>query len=99
MKLVVPYVGALQPADARLIRLADFLGVQAEAVALSKSGKEGYEFLNASVSGEPACIVVNPSVIQVWVPNDYHLPELLDALMARIAHILVHGVRPEPYHA
>jgi len=99
MKLVVPYIGVLRPADARLIRLADFLGVQTETLALSRGVRENRELLNASVSGEPACMVVNPNVIQDWVPDDQHLPELVDLLTARFAHVLVHGVRPVPYHA
>ncbi len=99
MKLVVPYIGALQPADARLILLADFLGIQTEALALSKGVREDRAFLNASASKRPACIVVNPNVIQEWVPDDQHVPGLVDVLMARFAYIFVHGVGPKPFHA
>ena len=45
MKLVIPYIGALQPADSRLMLLADFLGIQTNILALSKG--EGNESLNA----------------------------------------------------
>jgi len=97
MKLVIPYIGALQPADSRLMLLADFLGIQTNILALSKG--EGNESLNACVSEDTVCIVVNPNVIRDWVPNDQYLPDLVDMLVASFSHVLVHGVRPDPFHA
>lgn len=99
MKLVVPYIGALRPADARLIQLAEFLGIHSEALALSKGLSQYREFLDATASDEPLCCVVNPSVIQDWAEPDPLPAELVTGLMSKFAHLFVHAVRPDPFHS
>ena len=41
MKLVVPHTGEVQAADARLIRLAEFLGMRCEPLRLDKQVQRG----------------------------------------------------------
>lgn len=97
MKLLVPYVGELQPVDRRLIRLAEFLGIDYLPVPLAKPLGEWEEHLKREVPLRGSCFVVNPRVLQGWVGGDRLPANLASFLVAHFPHLLVHAPRPEPF--
>ena len=60
MKLVVPYLGELHPADARLIRLAEFLGIACVPVPAATAEGGGIWAPESKAAGGDACLVMNP---------------------------------------
>jgi hypothetical protein len=92
MQVVIPYIGELQPIDARMLRLAEFLGIPCETLALEKvSEHAGY--LKKAVPDRGSCFVVNPQVMKQWVGANGFTFELVAFLQSRFTHILVHGLR------
>src|SRR5215472_2934939 len=94
MKLVVPHTGEPQPSDARLIRLAEFLGVACELVCVEK-------LLHAAPAGRGSrtqadCLVVNPLVLKEWtggvLREDFAL-----GLTSRFPHLLIHAFIPDAF--
>src|SRR6185369_10107414 len=57
MKLIVPYLGELHPADARLVRLAEFLGI--ECVTVPAAVGSGTWASEAGVGSNNGCLVIN----------------------------------------
>ena len=96
MKLVVPYIGELRDLDARMVRLAEFLGIPCETLALAKVAKHE-EFLEKTVSDQCSCFVVNPQVIKEWVGLDGIPADLVAFLLSRFPHLLVHGLRVDTF--
>jgi hypothetical protein len=99
MKLVVPHIGDIHPADARLIRLAEFLGI--ECLPIPASTAEG-RWIWAPESEVPNddqyCLVINPDVIsQCWRGN-VPSPEFVCFLSSRFRRMIVHCVRSDPFH-
>lgn len=94
MKLIVPYVGTLQPVDIRLTRLAEFLGVRCELLAIPKGLSDYHEFLSAHALAEPACCIVNPRVIRDCIGTDETPANLIRCLLSCFTSLLVHGVQP-----
>jgi hypothetical protein len=92
VKLVVPYVGELRDLDARLLRLAEFLGVSCETLALANVANH-VEFLEKTVPDDCSCFVVNPQVMKEWVGPDGLSTALVALLLSRFSYLLVHGVR------
>ena len=93
MKLVVPYFGELHPSDSRMVRLAEYLGIDCECLALAREHGRPTEFLEKTISGEPVYFVVNPNVIKEWIQAD-HLPaELVSFLLSRFQGLIVHCLR------
>ncbi len=91
MKLLIPYLGELRPIDARMLRLAEFLGIDCETLALA-SVAEYAEFLERAVSDRRSCLVLNPQVIEEWVGSK--IPAgLVTFLLSRFPYLLVHGLR------
>ena len=70
MRLVVPYVGELRAVDARLIHLAEFLGIRCETLPLERHVRRHAEYLETVISEEPSCFVVNPRVMKEWVGGE-----------------------------
>ncbi|HXY51062.1 MAG TPA: hypothetical protein VEI01_16545 [Terriglobales bacterium] len=99
MKLVVPYVGELAAEDARLIRLAEFLGMSCVPLQLANPAHQGIAYLERMVPKQPACFVVNPGVMQQWFDGDGFPPELVSFLVSRFPYLLIHAARPEPFHS
>lgn len=93
MKLLVPYFDELSLVDARLIRLAEFLGIGCELVSLAGTKEQFLEDLQRVVRGEPSCMVVNPAVIQNWIKKEEGLPALVSALVSRFPFLFVHAPR------
>jgi hypothetical protein len=91
MKLVVPHTGALQEADARVVRLAEFLGITCELFFLDKHVHRPAEYLAKTLPDHGSCFLVNPQVIKDWtggvVPAD-----VLPCLMSRFPYLLVHAL-------
>jgi hypothetical protein len=96
VKLVVPYIGELRDLDARMVRLAEFLGIPCETLALAKVAKHE-EFLEKTVSDQCSCFVVNPQVIKEWVGLDGIPADLVAFLLSRFPHLLVHGLRVDTF--
>jgi hypothetical protein len=96
LRLIVPYIGKLRDLDKRMIRLAEFLGVPFEALALAK-GAEHTKFLERTVSEQGDCFVVNPEIMREWVGAEGISADLADFLLSRFTHLLVHGLRLDPF--
>jgi hypothetical protein len=98
MKLVVPRTATLQAADARLIRLAEFLGITCEPLFLDRHAYQPAEYIAKALPEDGWCFVVNPQVIGHWtggvVPAD-----LVSCLSSRFPYLLVHGVTANPFSA
>jgi hypothetical protein len=97
MKLVVPYVDGLQLADARLIRLGEFLGAHCEPLQLPKRAGEFAEFLEQMVPDRDSCLVINPKVMREWAGNRTLQDELISSFLIRFAYLLVHALEPDPF--
>jgi hypothetical protein len=97
VKLVVPCFEKLWPADARLVRLAEFLGISCELLSLPETKEQFVEALQRVVPSETSCVVVNPGVIQEWVKREAALPEFASYLVSRFPFLLVHAPRPTPF--
>jgi hypothetical protein len=96
VKLVVPYIGELRDLDARMVRLAEFLGIPCETLALANVAKHA-EFLEKTVSDQCSCFVVNPQVMKEWVGLDGIPADLVAFLLSRFPHLLVHGLRVDTF--
>jgi hypothetical protein len=97
MKLVVPHTGELQAADARLIRLAEFLGIRCESLRLDKQVQQCAEFIRKAVPDQNSCLIVNPEVMREWVDGDVFPADLASCLASRFPHLLVHGLTWGPF--
>jgi hypothetical protein len=96
VKLIVPYIDELRDLDARMVRLAEFLGIPCETVAQTKVA-ELAEFLAKSVPEACTCFVVNPRVIKEWVGADGITADLVALLLSRFTHLVVHGLRVDAF--
>ena len=96
MKLIVPYVGQLQPLDSRILRLAEFMGIAHEAFGLTKAS-EPTDCLEKTVTDSSSCLVINPQVMREWLGPNGFSPKLVDFLLSRFTHIFVHGVRVDSF--
>jgi len=92
VKLVVPYIGELRDLDARMIRLAEFLGIPCETLALQQVA-EPEVFLEKAVPEPCSCFVVNPEVMQEWLGVDGLPANLVACLSSHFPHLLVYGLR------
>jgi hypothetical protein len=91
MKLVVPHTGTLQGPDARLIRLAEFLGIACEPLFLDTHVHRPAEYIAKAFPDHGSCFVLNPQVIRDWtggvVPVD-----LVSCLTSHFPYLLVHAL-------
>ena len=92
MKLVVPYSGELDVADARLVRLAEFLGGRYELLRLEKGVALSPDFIDRQVRDENSCFVVNPAAIRAFMPSESFPPELASYLASRFSFVLIHNL-------
>jgi hypothetical protein len=92
MKLVVPYIGELQGPDARMLLLAEFLGIPCETLALEKVSDHA-AYLEKFLPDQSSCFVLNPQVMKDWVGPSGIPPDLVSFLLSRLPHLLVHGLR------
>jgi hypothetical protein len=96
LELVVPYIGELRGSDARMVRLAEFLGIPCKTLALTNVA-EPAAFLKKTVPEQCSCFVVNPQVMKEWVGPDGIPADLIAFLLSRFSHLLVHGLRVEGF--
>lgn len=96
MKLLIPYVDGIDPVDARLTALAAHLGIATEHFELPRSMKRvvcGFNDMDSS----DWCILVNPSVLEIWAGDHGCTVESLVAELAHFAHRLLYAPRPKPF--
>jgi hypothetical protein len=94
--LLVPYIGEITPVDARLMRLAGFLGVRCEPVLLDRVSGEHAGDIGRGGVNERCCLVVNPQVIKQWTDAG-SLAELADVLTCRFSHLVVHSLEADEF--
>ena len=99
MKLVVPYSGELNGADARLVRLAEFMGGQCELLRLDREVALSAEFIEKHVGDKNSCFVINPSAIRECLPNESFPPELATYLTSRFLFVLMHNLSMDAFAA
>src|SRR5580700_5073871 len=97
MKLIVPHTGEVRAADARLIRLADFLGVRCETLRLAKEVQQRAEYIERVIPDRNSCLVINPQVMREWVGGNVVPTEQFSSLVLRFPHILVHALTLDPF--
>jgi hypothetical protein len=97
MKLMVPYIGELTSVDARLIRLAEFLGISCQPLPLSKSAGKDWESLGRAIPDRASCLVLNPRVIGDWLGVENFSSKLSSFSLLRFSHVLVHAPRSEAF--
>lgn len=97
MKLLVPQTDELQGADARLIRLAEFLGIRCESFRLDKQVQQHAEYIERAVPGQNSCLLINPQVMREWVGGDVLPADLVSCLVSHFPHLLVHGLTLGPF--
>jgi hypothetical protein len=81
----------MQAVDARLARLADFLGIAWEPLALEKS-EQPAKYLQSAVPNRDSCFVVNPGVMREWAGENFPAA-LISFLGHEFPHLLVHAPR------
>lgn len=91
LKLIVPYLRELQELDSRIVRLAEFLGIPNETLALERVS-EPTEFLKKALPDRSSCLAVNPRVMEEWLGAGGISTNLASFLSSRFSHILVHGL-------
>lgn len=99
MRLVVPYLGNLNIADARLVRLAKFLGCHCELLPLEKGVAHSTEFIGKHVRDKNSCFVVNPATIREWLSSESCPPELASYLTSQFSFVLIHNLSLDPFTA
>jgi len=97
MKLLIPYIGAPDEADSRLLDLAAFLGIAWEGIPLPDATGFCVEPLEKAASGGDSCFVVNPRVMARWMGGKQVPKEFAPFLVTRFSHLLVHAARPRPF--
>jgi hypothetical protein len=98
VKLLVPYVGLLESEDARLIDLAEFLGICCETVPLGGAAPQDHAGALESQTGRDFCLVLNPKVIAKWIGSAIPFrPTPLP--WCRFPFLLLHAPRPDAFDA
>ena len=96
MKLVVPYIGELRDLDARMVHLAEFLGIPCETLALANVSDLA-RYLDAAVARRFSCLAISPHVMKEWVGESGISEELVAFLLSCFTHIVVHGLRVDSF--
>lgn len=97
MKLIVPFIGGLRPADTRLIRLAEFLGVEAQPLSLERPVRSYGEFFEKAVNDRQSCLVANAEVFREWLEAGEIPTELITFLQSHFRRLLVYGLDLDPF--
>lgn len=88
MRLIVPVPEVVHSLDARIIRLAEFLGIQCESFSLGKGDGAGKRVIR-----QDDCLVINPAVVEAWCASTGLTPRDVSALAAGYSQLLVYGLR------
>ena len=99
MKLLVPSWRDLDSADARLIRLTEFLGGKVEILPLEDGQAFSDAYFEERVADENACLVINPEVLGGFFANESFPPELASYLISSFHSLLVYNLRPDAFSA
>ena len=97
MILLVPRCGDLDPADSRLIRLAEFLGIRHKVLELRRPVGCSGRYLAEAAPPEDSCLIVNPLVLSRWTDTDTIPENLASSLSASFRHLFVHSLRVDPF--
>ncbi|MCS6316211.1 MAG: hypothetical protein H8K05_00190 [Nitrospira sp.] len=97
MKLLIPYIDKLQDLDARLSRLAAFLGVDYHALPLVRDVVRHIDYFESVIPDQPSCLVVNPVVLQEWLGAERLSVDLVSFLLLRFSSVFVHGLRQQHF--
>jgi hypothetical protein len=84
--------------DARLIRVAEFLGITCESLPLEKPADEYAGYLANAVPRQDSCLVICPQVIKQWTGGRLP-PGLASFLCFHFSHILLHAPGADPFDA
>lgn len=96
MKLVIPYTGTPHEADTRLIRLAEFLGINCQLLHLAEDTVQYAAFIEAARDDQGRCLVVNSRVLGQWTHGV--LPaELVPSLLSSFRYLFVYGLAPDHF--
>jgi len=100
VKLVIPYSGELNAADARLVRLAEFMGGQCELLRLEKGAAAlSPDFIEKHVGDKNSCFVVNPAAIRECLPGESFPRDLATYLTSQFSFVLIHNLSSDPLAA
>lgn len=92
MKLAVPQVDEIHPADAKLIRLAEFFGIPCERIPLARSVPPSEDYLGRAIRSDESCFVVNPQIFGRWLSSETSSDRLVSYLASRFPFIFVHNL-------
>lgn len=98
MKLIVPYIDNIRSADARLLKLAEFLGIACMTSPVEPNAGLGWR-TSVFDDGSDVCLLINPDVIHQCLCGQLPSPESVTWLLSHFRRLLVHSVRPDPFHA
>jgi hypothetical protein len=88
----------MDPADIRLVHLAEFLGIECQALALDGPAQEHLGSLEGSSFWGNCCLVVNPSVIRKWTEG--RLPSgLAQLLRSSFPYVLLYNPHADAFDA
>jgi hypothetical protein len=93
-KLIVPHTGTLQGADARMIRLAEFLGITCEPFLLERQVSCPVEYIARQFPQQGFCLLLNPQVFKEWTGGVVS-GGFVCGLLSRFPCLLVHGLTAE----
>src|SRR6516165_10031250 len=96
MKLVVPHAGEPQPSDARLIRLAEFLGIACELVSVEKGTPLHGAPAERGSHAQGNCLLVNPWVLKEWTGGVLR-DDFASGLTSCFPYLLIHALTPDPF--
>ncbi len=99
MKLLVPSWRELDRADARLVRLTEFLGGTVEIWPLADTPALSVAFFEERVADKNVCLVINPEVLRRFFANESFPPELASYLLSSFPTLLVYNLSPEDFSA
>ncbi len=99
MRLVVPYLGNLNVGDARLVRLAEFMGCRCELLRVDEGVALSPKFIEKHVVDKDACFVVNPAALRESLPRESFPRDLASYLTSQFAFVLIHNLSPDLFTA
>jgi hypothetical protein len=99
VKLLIPSWRELDSADARLIRLTEFLGGEVKILPLESGAAFSEAYFQEHVADKDACLVINPEVLRGFFANDSFSTELASYLIANFPFMLVYNLRGDVFSA
>jgi hypothetical protein len=92
MYLTIPYLDKVDAVDARLMALAEFLGVPCQTISLDRGTRHYAAFLEKAITNRDTCFLVNPRVLERWIGEGEALAQFASCLVSRFPRLLVHGL-------